>query len=174
MVMPTLRRVDGEWRARLIHAFQVHVRSEHYVLEDYQKLIEATTDRGTRFLLEQILADERRHHELFIALTNDALASSSGPEAPEIPAPRPDPGEAAELLEATSRFLAIERDDRAQLRSLRREASMARNESLWPIVLEVMEADTAKHIRLLQELRSRLRHAAAAPPEIRDATRAGS
>jgi hypothetical protein len=174
MVMPTLRRADGEWRARLIHAFQVHVRSERYVLEDYQKFIEATTDRGIRFLLEQILADERRHHELFIALTNDALASSSDREAPEIPTPRPNPAEAAELLEATARFLAIERDDREQLRWLRKEASAAGSDSLWPVVLEVMETDTAKHIRLLQELRARLRHAAAAPPETPDATPTGS
>jgi len=158
--MTVLRRADGEWRAKLMHAFQVHVRAERHVLDDYAHFMERTTDPGIRFLIEQILCDERRHHELFIALANDSWASSNS-EAPKIPVPHPTPSEAAELLEATSEFLAIERDDREQLRWLRREVSAAGSESLWPVVLEVMETDTAKHIRLLHELRTRLRHAAA-------------
>jgi len=157
--MTILRRIDGECRARLMHAFQVHVRAERHVLDDYASFMERTTDPGIRFLIEQILADERRHHELFIALANDSLASSDS-EAPMIPVPHPTPAEAAELLEATSEFLAVERDDREQLRWLRREVSATGSESLWPVVLEVMETDTAKHIRLLQELHTRLRHAA--------------
>ena len=156
--MTVLRRVDGEWRARLMHAFQVHVRAERHVLDDYTHFMERTRDPGIRFLIEQILCDERRHHELFIALANDSWASNS--EGPKIPVPHPTPSEAAELLEATSEFLAIERDDREQLRWLRREVSATGSESLWPVVLEVMETDTAKHIRLLQELHTRLRHAA--------------
>jgi hypothetical protein len=162
--MKSLSRADGEFRARLIHAFQVHVRSERHVLDDYSSFIERTTDPGIRFLLEQILADERRHHELFIALANDAQAPADTTER-LLPTPHPTPAEAAELLEATSRFLAIERDDREQLRWLRKQVSSVRNDSLWPVVLEVMEADTVKHIRLLQELRDRLRHTTAPGPQ---------
>ena len=33
--MTILRRIDGECRARLMHAFQVHVRAERHVLDDY-------------------------------------------------------------------------------------------------------------------------------------------
>jgi hypothetical protein len=167
--MTVLRRVDGEWRVRLMHAFQVHVRAERHVLDDYTHLMERTTDPGVRFLIEQILSDERRHHELFIALANDSWASSNG-GASMIPVPHPTPSEAAELLEATSTFLAIERDDREQLRWLRREVAAAGSESLWPVVLEVMETDTAKHIRLLHELRTRLRHAAARNGETEEET----
>ena len=168
--MTIRRRIDGECRARLIHAFQVHVRAERHVLDDYSKFVERTNDPGIRFLIEQILADERRHHELFIALANDSSASSDT-DAPMIPAPHPSPDDAAGLLEATSQFLAIERDDREQLRWLRREVSAAGSDSLWPVVLEVMEADTAKHIRLLQELHARLRHAAARHDEAGDRAR---
>jgi len=164
------RRIDGECRARLMHAFQVHVRAERHVLDDYANFVERTKDPGIRFLIEQIVADERRHHELFIALANDSVASSDT-DAPMIPAPDPTPDEAAGLLEATSEFLAIERDDREQLRWLRREVSAAGSESLWPVLLEIMETDTAKHIRLLQELHARLRHAAARHEESEDGAR---
>ena len=158
-----MKRIEGECRARLIHAFQVHVRSERHVIDDYATFLDRTTDRGIRFLLEQILADERRHHELFIALANDALASADT-ELPLIPTPHPTPGEATELMEATTRFLAIEREDREQLRRLRKEVSAATKESFWPVVLKMMEADTAKHIGLLEELHTRLRRAAAGQP----------
>ena len=75
-----MKRIEGECRARLIHAFQVHVRSERHVIDDYATFLDRTTDRGIRFLLEQILADERRHHELFIALANampEAVSAAS-------------------------------------------------------------------------------------------------
>jgi hypothetical protein len=59
-------------------------------------------------------------------------------------------------LDATSRFLAAEREDRDQLRRLRRELAAAGKASMWPLVVELMEIDTAKHIRILEELRTRL------------------
>jgi rubrerythrin len=147
--------VEGEWQARVQHAFRSHVRSERQVIDDYGRLVHRTTDPGTRFLLAQILADERRHHELFSSMLAEGLAEGSE-ATPTIPVPHPAPDEAVELLESTSRFLAAEREDREQLRRLRRDLSAAGKDSVWPLVVELMEIDTVKHIRLLEELRARL------------------
>jgi hypothetical protein len=153
--MKTLSQVDGEWQARVLHAFRSHVRGERQVIDDYGRLVRQTADPGTRFLLEQILADERRHHEQFSARAAEGFGPSSE-ATPTMPLPNPSPDEVVELLDATARFLAAEREDRAQLRRLRRELSAAGKDSAWPLVVELMEIDTAKHIRLLEELRVRL------------------
>jgi hypothetical protein len=67
---------------------------------------------------------------------------------------------ARRLLEPTERFLEAERDDRAQLRRLRKELKPARSNTLWPLMVELMEIDTDKHIRILEYLGTRLRDAA--------------
>jgi rubrerythrin len=151
----TSSRADAEWRARVLHSFQAHVRSEQYVIDDYGRLAQQTTDPGVRLLIEQLLADERRHHGLFRAMAAEGFAPTSEGAA-AMPVPDPSPDEVTELLDATSRFLAAEREDRDQLRRLRRELAAAGKASMWPLVVELMEIDTAKHIRILEELRTRL------------------
>jgi hypothetical protein len=153
--MRTVAHIDGEWRARMLHAFQSHLRSERYVIDDYRQLVEQTTDPGTRFLVEQILVDEQRHHEMFRIMTTDEQAWP-GEAGPSMPAPDPSLDEVGGLLDATARFLAAERQDRQQLRRLRRDLAAVDKHSAWSLVVELMEIDTMKHIRILEELRTRL------------------
>jgi rubrerythrin len=147
---------SGEWWAKVNHQFASHVRQETSFLEEYERLVEQVGDAGIAFLLRMILDDERRHHALFEEMSKAARGVEDALPA----APAPDAATAAALLEPTERFLAAERDDQVTLRRLRKELKPARGDTLWPLLVELMEIDTEKHIRVLEYLRQRLRAAA--------------
>ena len=52
-----------------------------------------------------------------------------------------------------------ERDDQEQLRGTAARVGPARDETLWPLLVELVEIDTEKHITILEYLRVRLRAA---------------
>ena len=107
-------------------------------------------DPGTRFLIDLILADERRHHDLFTSLTEAALGVGGAP------VPAPSRAEAEAILEATEQFVAAEKDDRKELDALRKRLRGG-DVGMWHMLIEVMSFDTSKHITILEFLQKRLR-----------------
>ena len=150
-----MTRSDDEWWAKVIHEFHAHVREEGEFLSAYEALVARSEDESVRFLLELILGDEHRHHDLFMS-----MADASVGEAPFPGPPRLSPGAARELLEPTERFLAAEREESKKLSALRRSLKPVAGGTLWPLIVELMEIDTSKHVRILQFLRDRLTKAA--------------
>jgi hypothetical protein len=142
----------AEWWASIAHAFQAHVRNETELIESYRALLPRVEDDSARILLETILDDETRHHELFARMAEAArVAAGAGSDGGRRSAADP------ELLAATERFLDAEREDREQLRALRRDLRPSSDEHLWRLLVEVMEMDTTKHLRILEHLRDRFR-----------------
>jgi rubrerythrin len=150
-----VREPSGEWWARVTHQFSSHVREELAFLQQYEDLAGHVGDVGIEFLLRLILEDEHRHHTLFEEMTEAATQGGDTIPAP----PTPAAATARALLEPTERFLEAERDDQAQLRRLRKELKPARDDTLWPLLVELMEIDTEKHIKILEYLRRRLERA---------------
>jgi rubrerythrin len=146
-----MRRLDPEWWATVTHEFQAHVREETGFLEAYEALAAASDDETVRFLLELIVADERRHHDLFSSLAEASVAGGGGAAGPGLTAE-----EADRLLEPTQRFLDAEREESGKLAALRKELKPLRTDTLWPLLVELMEIDTAKHVRILEYLGERL------------------
>jgi rubrerythrin len=140
----------AEWWASIAHAFQAHVRNETELIESYRALLSRVEDDSARILLEMILDDETRHHELFARMAEAARAAAADDGRRRSAA---DP----ELLAATERFLDAEREDREQLRALRRDLRPSSDEHLWRLLVEVMEMDTDKHVKVLEHLRDRFR-----------------
>lgn len=146
---------DDDWWLKIAHSFSAHVRDERYVVARYEKLAETTADPGTRFLLEVILEDERRHHALFERLgASVSEPSHSGQAVPAPPVPEPELRE--ELLSETKHFLEIEREDLTGLKDLARDLKPAAHDTMWRLLVEVMQLDTEKHIRILEFLLHRL------------------
>ena len=142
---------SAEWWAAIAHAFQAHVRNETELLDEYRALVERVDDDSTRLVLQMILDDEARHHELFTRMAEAARFGAGGD------GPGGDAGASEALAAATERFLAAEREDREHLRALRRELRPSGDEHLWLLLVEVMEMDTDKHVRILEHLRDRFR-----------------
>jgi rubrerythrin len=131
-----------------------HVSSEAELLTSYRQLAEAPDiPEAARYLIRLVVEDEERHHRLFHEMTT-ALGNGFGwtrdPAAvPELRLGSPHRA----LEEVTARFLAAERADQKQLRALRKELRPFRDTSLLALLVELMEHDTAKHIRVFTFLR---------------------
>jgi len=151
-----MKRLDGEWWATVIHEFRAHVREETGFLDAYEALVAGSEDESVRFLLELIVADEHRHHDLFSSMAEASVGADDALPA----APRITPEAARQLLEPTTRFLEAEHEETRKLAALRRELKPVRTDTLWPLLVELMEFDTAKHVRILEYLRDRLAEAA--------------
>jgi len=150
-----MKRPDGEWWATVIHEFRAHVREEVGFLDAYEALVADSEDESVRFLLELIVADEHRHHDLFSSMAEASVGEDTLPGAPRISVDA-----ARLLLEPTTRFLEAEHEETRKLAALRRELKPVRTDTLWPLLVELMEFDTAKHVRILEYLRDRLAEAA--------------
>jgi rubrerythrin len=150
-----MTRRDDEWWAKVIHEFRAHVRGEGEFLAAYEALVARSEDESVRFLLELILGDEERHHELFTSLADAAVGEGPFPGPPRVTRDA-----AQALLEPTERFLAAEREESKKLAALRRSLKPVAGATLWPLVVELMEIDTTKHVRILEFLHGALSGAA--------------
>ena len=150
-----VKRLDDEWWARVVHEFRSHVREESGFLSSYEALVASADDEAVRFLLELIIGDERRHHDLFMSMADASVGEAPFPEPPRLP-----PDTARLLLEPTERFLDAEREESKKLAELRKGLKPAGSDTLWPLMVELMEIDTSKHVRILEFLRDRLSQAA--------------
>jgi rubrerythrin len=149
-----VKQLSSEWWTAITHEFQAHVREEEHFLDSYRELVDGIDQPGARLLVELIIEDEERHHALMARLAQEARDAE---EEGDTAAPRFSAVEAARLLEPTERFLDAERDDRRRLRDLASALKPLRDANIWPLVIELMEIDTRKHIRVLEYLRARMR-----------------
>ncbi|MBK5222444.1 MAG: hypothetical protein JJE52_06150 [Acidimicrobiia bacterium] len=141
------RSVDRE----LIDLLRSHGPRECEALASYERLLEQVDDEGVAYLMSMILDDERRHHRTIEEMLNTILSFvwevDIEPSTPAVRR-RPIPDVHAE----TKRLLRLEREDAKELRALRRALRSAKVYSVHTLLAELMEADTAKHIAILEFL----------------------
>lgn len=130
-----------------------HIDSEQDVLAGYLRLAETSPDEYVRYLANLIVGDERRHHQLFVEMRNRVLADVTwrehSPETPRVTVP--DDREA--LAREAERYIAVEERDAEELRRLRRQVRPMKDTSLLSLMVELMELDTQKHLRILEFIR---------------------
>jgi hypothetical protein len=150
---PLTELAGSELDEKLLALFQGHVEGEAEILEAYA----AFRDEGpehVRYLVDLILDDEARHHQTFLELVNrlrsDIDWREYGPQVPYVTTVR---SQAAALVEATDRLLALEREDAISLHRLQKDLRPVRDTTLFSLLVEVMELDTKKHIAILEFIR---------------------
>ena len=142
---------------RLYQHLGEHVAAEADVIMRYRLAAEdPETPEAARYLMTLLVEDEERHHRMFrqisTAVRNEIRWTHEPEAVPSLGPITPSPSLAA----LTEEFLNAERTDRRELRELRRELRTFRETSLWTLLVEMMEQDTEKHIRLLTFLRDHL------------------
>ena len=131
-------------------ALVAHERDEQGVISAYESFAESTESAVVRFLIELIVEDERRHHEVLEQLANTIRAQSTLEDAsPRVPYLDVHRGRDRALLQATKRFLEVERDDRAHLRVLAKTVGACGGE-VDAFVVDLLRMDTERHIRILK------------------------
>jgi rubrerythrin len=138
------------WSQELINYLTAHMDSERDVLRSYAELADKAEQGHIRYLVELILADEVRHHQLFGEMINALRAEMDQRDiSPRLPDYRP--GEAsAELLAETRRLLQLEKRDTRDLTRLKRQLEKVDDTRWWSVLVDVMKLDTKKHILLLE------------------------
>jgi hypothetical protein len=145
------------WEQELYDHLATHQERERGLLERYQHAADESRSAAFRYLVSLILDDEVRHHRIFAdlaeSLRDDVELRSRDAKIPPLDywADQRD-----QILEVTDGLLAQERSDAKDLRRLGKQLDDLKDTTLWHLLVELMEADTAKHIRILQFIK---RHA---------------
>jgi hypothetical protein len=132
----------------LVERIARHGREEGALLERYERFVESGPSPATRYLVNLIIEDERRHHRVLAEIAG-VIAWGTLSDVPA-PVPRLEEGVPdAEFVKETKRLLASERRDRADLKKLRRRLR-SYTRTMWPTLIDLMLLDTQKHIRILR------------------------
>jgi rubrerythrin len=139
------------WEEELYQHLTSHEESERDLLIAYQEAAASSGSAAFRYLASLIVEDEVRHHRLFrelaSALKTEAEFRPEQPAVPYLDRWGDDPGHIVELSE---HLLEQERADAHELRRLVKDLKDFRHTTMWALLVELMEMDTAKHIAILE------------------------
>jgi rubrerythrin len=139
------------WEAELYGHLTSHEATEGEMLVEYRDFAATSSSSAFRYLSDLIIEDEVRHHRVFrdlaSALKNDVELDPAEPAVPHIGKWGDD---AATVLRLTEKLLERERTDAKELHHLASELKSLKQESLWQLLVKLMEMDTAKHIEILK------------------------
>lgn len=156
-VMALPRPKGSVWEEELLERLERHAEGENELLASYSKMMDESPPH-VRYLVKLLLADEARHHRVFEemanALRSDIEFRDISPSVPRIDRIDDD----ANLLRQTEQLLQFERADLKSLRDLAKELKPVRKTTLWSLLVEMMELDTEKHIRLLRFIAEEAAH----------------
>ncbi len=146
------------WEGQLLEHLTHHLEQEAGLLETYGRLARESNSDWVSYLLDLIGEDEARHHRLFEELINALRAPVDRDIGSKVPTVSTATN-AAKLLDVINRFIKAERADARELRHLarRRGIRTMRGHSLWPLLIELMQRDTQKHLAILRFIRTQLR-----------------
>ena len=140
------------WAEQLIRTLQDHMDTERDALREYGQIAEQATDEHVRFLVKMILDDEVRHHGVFADMINSLRVEMGQMDGGGLPSFRRANDRTA-LLAKTNELLEVERDDVKELQALRKEISKVADTRWWSVIIDTMEMDNLKHIKLLEFIR---------------------
>jgi hypothetical protein len=104
-------------------------------------------------VLRLILDDERRHHTVLDAMLDRVRAEVEWREPDSATPYIRSVQDRHALRESLSRLLADERTDLRRVRSLKRRLRRQRGTSMLWLMVDMLECDTRKHVRMLRFLR---------------------
>lgn len=153
MAVPTHYAALSEYLAR-------HIAAEGHALTAYENVLSGRPDDVASYLVNMILDDERRHHQIFADMQGSLERSLHWRDVESfVPSTRVG-GDVGALLATTEELLRLEKADLKHLRRLRRKWARAQGDrQLWAVLVRTTEMDTRKHIAVLKYLRKLLAHA---------------
>ena len=121
------------------------------MLEEYVKAAEATNSKALAYVIGLLVEDERRHHRHFSDLAQSVKSEAElRTEDPVVPNLDFDRADRSAVLDVTRRLIANEEADAAELKRLRKNLRELEDTTLWALMVDTMQLDTAKHLAILR------------------------
>jgi hypothetical protein len=159
-VMSTQITGASVWEQEIYDQVSGHVVAEGSILDEYQRLADDPSGSPAfRYLAGLILADEHRHHQLFNDLAESIRQSAQLRDDEPIPSLHGLKADRERIMATTERLIETEQADAREIKQLAKKMKDVRETTLWGLLLELMQDDTAKHIKILQFIRDRAQHA---------------
>jgi rubrerythrin len=146
-----------EWAQELAGHLDEHMDNEREALRAYREM-SVRADENVALLVTQILDDEIRHHQQFAELRDSLRAEVEG-RGPNGRVTTMKPADVTALLAQTETLLELERNDLKELRKLAKTLRQVEDTAWRAVIIESMELDTRKHVRLLEGVRDLLHEA---------------
>jgi rubrerythrin len=142
------------WDERALAHIEEHLAVEAKASSSYETFAKAE-DPAVRYLAGLIAEDEQRHHQVLAKIAAVLQAEVNDVSVPVHPV-EVSAEQRKELLDEARRLLEMEKADATALKELRRELHSAPEETMWPVLVEMMAFDTDKHIHLLKAIERHL------------------
>lgn len=146
-----------EWAQEVARHLDEHMDNEREALRAYREMC-GRADDHVALLVTQILDDEIRHHQQFAELRDSLRAEVEG-RGRNGRVKSMKPTDVTALLEQTDALLELERNDLKELRRLAKTLRQVEDTRWRSVIVESMELDTRKHVRLLEGVRDLLHEA---------------
>ena len=141
---------------RLIGEFQSHAAQEQRWLSSYKEIATESRDPLIRYLLDLIVADEERHHQLMTRMISKLKDELAWTRSEAISGRRSETAEMNKrLLVSVENFLDAERQGIKEYERLKK-TSQGLYRDVFALLYSTMIKDSSKHIAILDFLRRRL------------------
>lgn len=141
----------------LLRALEAHETAEQKTLIDYERLLEDVHDPAVKLLMQLLVEDERRHHDLLRRMVTNLRGDIEWTHSRDLLPVDMQPGESdrKQLVETTRMRLNEERHGVRAFRELAREHRDL-YDGLFALLFEVMAMDSEKHERVLTFIEQKL------------------
>jgi rubrerythrin len=147
----------NRWEQALHRHLIAHVEDEGALVAAYEHAAEESQSAAFRYLVTMIIDDEKRHHAVFDDLAK-TLQTEVDHRAEEFAIPRLGQWgfERDMVLALTENLLVQEQMDAARLQVLESELEPVKDTTMWPLLVQLMQADTAKHVSILEFVKAQV------------------
>ncbi len=145
---------------QLMARFAAHENEELEFLRGYQDIVDQHSNPLVRFLLQLIMADEKKHHAVVHAMTESLNEGLTGREsADRVPKLGAFSAEEREsLLRLTAEFIQTEKTGIREYRKLIK-ASKGYYKGVLVLLLRTIIHDSQKHVMILEFIDKKLKEA---------------
>jgi rubrerythrin len=146
-----------ETTEELLRIFEAHTSGEAKHIDAYRDLAQSVADPIVSVLMDLVLEDEERHHDLFRRMTarlrDDVEATRSAEALPYRAAT--DQGRSRDVADVVESYARDETETARTLRHLAKDARLLYG-GLFGLLLDTMADDSEKHERVMRFVLSRI------------------
>lgn len=144
---------------KILNQFSAHERNEQKFLDEYRDIVERHDNPLVKFLLQLIISDEEKHHDLVRTITSALQADltwikGAGADIPKLGAISEEKKD--DLLRLTADFIKAEQQTIDDYRALMKRCQ-GFHQGLLVLLIKTIIHDSEKHVMILDYIDEKLR-----------------